>query len=162
MARRSAVLRSIANGLPEGEPPMPGCPPQGGAPPAQAYDVIYDDDARVRNPVRYRHLAKSIADAGWSAFLTTLAFTAAAAQEASACGRSRADWPDVSWLWGCGLERPISPLAPMARCGLRCEPAPRPQRRAEHPAHCGTAEEPRRRQSAVSRPSGAKGARYRM
>jgi putative transposase len=43
----------------------------------QAYDVIYHEDLRVANMVQNHHLAKSISDAGWSAFLTILAFTAA-------------------------------------------------------------------------------------
>jgi putative transposase len=45
----------------------------------QAYDVIYHEDLRVRNMVQNHSLATSISDAGWSAFLTILAFKAASA-----------------------------------------------------------------------------------
>jgi len=45
----------------------------------QAYDVIYHEDLRVANVVQNHHLAKSISDAGWTAFLTILAFKAASA-----------------------------------------------------------------------------------
>jgi putative transposase len=43
----------------------------------QTYDVIYHEDLRVANLVQNHSLAKSISDAGWSAFLTILAFKAA-------------------------------------------------------------------------------------
>jgi len=43
------------------------------------YDVIYYEDLRVRNMVRNHHLAKSISDAGWRAFLTILTFKAESA-----------------------------------------------------------------------------------
>jgi putative transposase len=45
----------------------------------QRFDVIYHEDLRVGNMAQNRHLAKSIQDAGWSAFLTILAFKAASA-----------------------------------------------------------------------------------
>jgi putative transposase len=45
----------------------------------QAYDMISHEDLRVANLVQNHHLAKSISDAGWSAFLTILTFKAASA-----------------------------------------------------------------------------------
>jgi putative transposase len=43
------------------------------------YDSIYHEDLRVANLVRNHHLAKSISDAGWSAFLGILSAKAACA-----------------------------------------------------------------------------------
>jgi putative transposase len=43
----------------------------------QAYDVLYHEILRVANMVSNQHLAKSIQDAGWSAFLVKLACKAA-------------------------------------------------------------------------------------
>jgi putative transposase len=42
-------------------------------------DVIYHEDLQVRNMVQNHHLAKSIQDAGWAAFLSILSFKAACA-----------------------------------------------------------------------------------
>jgi putative transposase len=41
------------------------------------YDTIYHEDLQVRNMVQNHHLAKSISDAGWGAFLSILSFKAA-------------------------------------------------------------------------------------
>jgi putative transposase len=43
------------------------------------YDTIYHEDLQTANLLRNHHLATSIADAGWSAFLSILAFKAACA-----------------------------------------------------------------------------------
>jgi putative transposase len=43
------------------------------------YDTMYHEDLQVTNMVKNYHIAKSIVDAGWSRFLTILAFKAACA-----------------------------------------------------------------------------------
>jgi putative transposase len=41
------------------------------------FDVIYHEDLQVTNMLKHHHLAKSIQDAGWTQFLSILAFKAA-------------------------------------------------------------------------------------
>jgi len=45
----------------------------------RANDVIYHEDLQTANMVRNHHLAKSIADVGWSAFVSIRAFKAVCA-----------------------------------------------------------------------------------
>jgi putative transposase len=74
------------------------------------YDVIDHEDLRVRTMVLNHSLAKSIADAGWSAFLAILTFKAVGAgkrvqavnpaftsQTCSGCGASVSKGLSVRW-----------------------------------------------------------------
>jgi putative transposase len=74
------------------------------------YDTIYHEDLQTANMVKNHHLAKSIADAGWSAFLSILAFKAVCAgkravavppaytsQTCSGCGVVVAKGLSVRW-----------------------------------------------------------------
>jgi putative transposase len=76
----------------------------------RANDVIYHEDLQVRNMLRNHHLAKSIQDAGWRAFLAILAYKAACAdrrvvavnpaftsQMCSGCGVMVAKGLSVRW-----------------------------------------------------------------
>jgi putative transposase len=85
----------------------------------RANDVIYHEDLQTANMVKNRHLAKSISDAGWRAFLTILAFKAACAgkravavppaytsQTCSGCGVLVSKGLSVRWhsCPGCGTS----------------------------------------------------------
>jgi putative transposase len=74
------------------------------------FDTVYYEDLRVRNMVQNHSLAKSISDAGWSAFLAILTFKAASAgkrvqavnpaftsQACSGCGRRVYKGLSVRW-----------------------------------------------------------------
>lgn len=73
-------------------------------------DTIYHEDLQTANLLKNHHLAKSISDAGWAAFLSILAFKAACAgkrvvavppaytsQSCSGCGR--VVWKGLSVRW---------------------------------------------------------------
>jgi len=77
---------------------------------ARANDTIYHEDLQTANMVKNHHLAKSISDAGWSAFLTILSDKAACAgrsvvavppaytsQRCSGCGRVVSKGLSVRW-----------------------------------------------------------------
>jgi putative transposase len=74
------------------------------------HDVLYHEDLQTANMLKNHHLAKSISDAGWSAFLSILAATAAYAgrrvvavppaytsQQCSGCGRLVSKGLSVRW-----------------------------------------------------------------
>ncbi len=85
----------------------------------RCYDTIYHEDLQTTNMLKNHHLAKSIADAGWSQFLTILAFKAACAgkrvvavppaytsQICSGCGALVQKGMSVRWhsCPGCGTS----------------------------------------------------------
>jgi hypothetical protein len=79
-------------------------PHKGAANLVQGYDVLYHDDLRVRTRTQYPHLAKSISEAGWSAFLAIRAFKVAGAGKrvvavTRACARQQCSGPggEASW-----------------------------------------------------------------
>ena len=74
------------------------------------YDTVYFEGLHTANMVKNHHLAKSIMDAGWSAFLTILSYKAACAgrsvfavnpavtsQTCSGCGALVAEGLSVRW-----------------------------------------------------------------
>jgi putative transposase len=81
------------------------------------YDMLYHEDLRVANMVRNHHLAKSIADAGWSAFLTILSFKAASAGKRVVTVNPAFTSQRClgAGLWDARAEGPLSPLACLAR-----------------------------------------------
>ncbi len=90
----------------------------------QENDTIYHEDLQTANMVKNHHLAKSISDAGWSAFLSILAAKAAYA------GRRVVAVPPAytsQMCSGCGVlvhEGLVRPLAHLP--GLRDQPASGP------------------------------------
>ena len=71
----------------------------------QTYDVIYLEDLSVSNMVRTHRLAKSISDAGWAQFRSTLAYKAACAGKRVVAVPPRYTSQDCS---GCGKRVPKS------------------------------------------------------
>ena len=69
------------------------------------YDTIYLEDLQVANLVRNRHLAKSIADAGWGQFRTILDAKAACAGRRVVAVPPASTSQDCS---GCGARVPKS------------------------------------------------------
>jgi putative transposase len=71
----------------------------------QAYDVIYLEDLQVRNVLRNHHLAKSISDAGWALFRSTLEYKAECAGKQVVAVPPKYTSQDCS---GCGERVPKS------------------------------------------------------
>jgi putative transposase len=71
----------------------------------QQYDTIFLEDLQVRNMVRNRRLAKSISDAGWARFRTTLEYKAACAGKRVVAVPAQYTSQDCS---GCGERVPKS------------------------------------------------------
>ena len=119
-------------------------------------DTIYHEDLQTANMVKNHHLAKSISDAGWAAFLSILTLQGSMRRYASS---SRVNPAYTSQTCsGCGVLVQKGLSVRWHRLpGLRNEPASRPQRGAEHPAAGARAEK-----SAGIRPSGVNVAGCRM
>jgi putative transposase len=102
----------------------------------RANDTIYHEDLQTANLLKNHHLAKSISDAGWSAFLSILAFKAACAgkwavavppaytsQMCSGCGIVVAKGLSVRWHrcpeCGTSLHRDHNAAKNIERLGQR-------------------------------------------
>jgi putative transposase len=102
----------------------------------QTHDTIYHEDLQTANLVKNRHLAKSIQDAGWSAFLSILAAKAAYAgrrvlavppaytsQICSGCGVIVQKGLSVRWHacpeCGTSLHRDVNAARNIQRLGQR-------------------------------------------
>jgi putative transposase len=72
----------------------------------RAHDVIVHEELQTANLVRHHHLAKSLQDAGWAAFLSILSFQAACARRSgNRRGQSCVHQSALFWLWRGGPER---------------------------------------------------------
>ena len=98
----------------------------------QTYDTIYYEDLQVRNMVKNHHLAKSISDAGWSAFLTILNFKAAnAGRSVHAVDPAFTSQACSGANCGVLVQKGLS-LRPAYVRGVWREPAAGPQRGAQY------------------------------
>ena len=100
-------------------------------------DTIYHEDLQTANMVKNHHLAKSISDAGWAAFLSILSYKAVCAGRSVVAVQPAYTSQTCS---GCGVmvsEGLIRPLALLP--GLWNQPASGPQRGEEYREGLGKA-----------------------
>jgi putative transposase len=95
----------------------------------KANDTIYHENLQGANMVKNHHLAKSISDAGWGAFLIILADKAAYAGRRIVAVNPAYSSQQCSGCGGHGLEGLIRSLALVP--GVWNKPASGPQRRQE-------------------------------
>jgi putative transposase len=93
------------------------------------YDAIYHEKLQPANMVRNHHLAKSNSDAGWGAFLTILAYTAACAGRRVVAVNPAYTSQMCRRVWQDGLQGPVCPLALVP--SMRNSAPSGPQRRQE-------------------------------